>query len=455
MKANRIDFYQLFKKPKFRTNWNSLLMILSIFTAIEIPLRLALNLPNSIATMVIDGGLTILFLLDVAINSIQPVSEFNKSEEKERSIWDKQYFRTWFSIDLLAAIPFGILFSGINLESVQGLRALRLLKLMRLLKLAKLVPIIRKSKILKSINPSLVRMIIFLFFLSLAAHWMACLWIGLDVNSQNRTLVELYVRALYWVLTTMTTVGYGDIVATTIPQYLFTMILMILGAGTYGYVIANLSSYFGNIDTARSDFSRKMAIVNAFLAYREVPPDLEKKILSYYNYIWDNRLDHKEDEVINDLPVSLKLEVELFLRQPLISKVPVFQKANPDFKRDIVHFLQIHVYMPGDRIVTKGEKGNSMYFVSKGNVEILDESLGRIAWLGEGSFFGETSLLLEKPRNATVRAVSFCNIYSLDKPNFDLLISKYPDFQKEILKTYHIRKPNKIEKLRNSKTAKN
>lgn len=413
-------------------------MILSIFTAIEIPLRMALNLPTSLGMLIVDAILTLTFLLDVGINSIQPLPD-KESDSPPAQVWDKQYFRTWFTVDLLAAIPFGILFSGLHWETIHGLRALRLFKLFRLLKLAKLVPLIRKSETLKSVNPSIVRMLIFFLFLVIAAHWMACIWIGLDESTEGRTQVELYIRALYWVLTTMTTVGYGDIVATTVPQYLFTMVLMILGVGTYGYVIANLSSYFGNIDSARSDFSRKMAIVNAFLAYREIPPDLEKKILSYYNYIWDNRLDHKEDDVINDLPISLKIEVEIFLRQPLISKVPIFQNASPEFKLDIVHYLQIKVYMPGDKIVTKGEKGNSMYFVSKGNVEILDDASNRIAVLGEGSFFGETSLLLEQPRNATVRAVSFCNIYTLDKPNFDLLILKYPEFQNEVIKTYHLR----------------
>ena len=92
--------------------------------------------------------------------------------------------------------------------------------------------------------------------------------------------------------------------------------------------------------------------------------------------------------------------------------------------------------MPGDEVVKQGERGDSMFFISKGNVAILDEDeMGTLAVLGEGSFFGETSLLREQPRNATVRALDFCNIYSLDKWSFDRLLSRYPYFKDAIEKT--------------------
>ena len=79
--------------------------------------------------------------------------------------------------------------------------------------------------------------------------------------------------------------------------------------------------------------------------------------------------------------------------------------------------------MPGDEVVKQGDRGDSMFFISKGNVAILDDDeRDTLAVLGEGSFFGETSLLTAQPRNATVKALEFCNIYSLDKLSFDMLL---------------------------------
>jgi hypothetical protein len=433
-----------FQSEKFREKWNALIMIFSILAGIEIPIRMVLDIPTRGWIYYMDLLLTLLFLLDLVFNLIPfkiPIDEIYSPGENSV----KKYLRSWFIIDFLAAIPFSIVLSGFPIDT-QGLKVLRLIRLTRLLKLAKIVPLIRKLDFLKSLNPSLLRMILFFCLLLLVAHWMACGWIALSNFTDEMDSFTIYIRALYWVFTTMTTVGYGDITPQTNFQVMYAILIMIIGVGTYGYVIANLSSYFGNIDTARSEFTRKMAILNAFLVYREIPTEIEKRIRSYYNYIWDNRMDHDEDEVINELPDSLKLDVKLFLRQPLISKVPIFQNASINFRDEMVHYLTIHVYMPGDMVVKKNEHGDSMYFVSKGSVEILDDNGGVFGVLGEGSYFGETSLLKEQPRNATVRAISFCNIYSLNKENFDKLLNKFPEFKKELELTMETRESYRSSK---------
>lgn len=420
---------------KIKEIWNAFIMLLTVFAGIEIPFRMVVSVRNEGLFYWIDLSLSIFFFLDILVNLF---SSETQSDKQEPYFLNREYIRTWFFIDFLAAIPFSHSFFGGMFET-QGFKILRLVRLVRLLKLAKIVPLIKRWNYLRTLNPSLVRMSLFFGILILVAHWMACGWIALGTELEKQDPLSAYVRAIYWVITTMTTVGYGDITPKNNFQIVYAVLIMILGVGTYGYVIANLSSYFGNIDTARSDFTRKMGIINAFLVYREIPPELENRIRSYYNYIWDNRLDHNEEEVIGELPDSLKLDVKLYLRQPLISKVPLFQKASPEFRNEMVNYLQIHVFMPGDFIVKKGEPGNSIYFVSRGSVEILDDEMKTLAVIGEGSFFGETSLLLEQPRNATVKAHSFCNVYSLDKKNFEHLLSKYPQFKQEIEKMSSLR----------------
>jgi len=52
----------------------------------------------------------------------------------------------------------------------------------------------------------------------------------------------------------------------------------------------------------------------------------------------------------------------------------------------------------------------------------------------------------EQPRNATVRAISFCNIYSLNKENFDKLLKKFPQFKKGLELTLEVREYNRNTK---------
>ena len=63
-------------------------------------------------------------------------------------------------------------------------------------------------------------------------------------SMSDKHFSTIYVDALYWTITTMTTVGYGDVVPKTITTKLFTMFIMILGVGSYGIVIAQVSKNY-------------------------------------------------------------------------------------------------------------------------------------------------------------------------------------------------------------------
>ena len=427
---------------RYKDIWDAWIMILTLVVGIEIPLRFVFDYGASNFFFGLDLFISFFFFADVLANLVPPVPDEDDAIEDDNRI-NYSYLKSWFIIDLLASIPAFLL---------ESFKLSRMIRLFRLLKLAKIVPLIRKWGGHYKLNPSVVRMLVFFLLLIFAIHWMACGWVKLGgINTDIDMMMTTYIKSIYWVITTMTTVGYGDITPTSNIQLIYAIFVMILGVGTYGYIIANIANLLGNIDTARIDFSRKMAVIDAFLAYRAIPEHLEKRMRDYYKYIWENRLDHKEDEIINDLPDSLHTEVALFLRKPLLSKVPLFQQAGVAFHREVVRHLSIHIYMPGDLIVRRGDLGSSMFFISKGSVRIVDSDQGDdLAVLRAGSFFGETSLLREQPRNATVVASEYSNIYSLDKKRFDELLNRFPTFKKIIETTSDTRE--KELRARNNET---
>ena len=64
--------------------------------------------------------------------------------------------------------------------------------------------------------------------------------------------------------------------------------------------------------------------------------------------------------------------------------------------------------------------GQEMYFVERGNVEVVDETRTTVfATLERGAFFGETALFFKSERSATIQAINICSIYILDKQDFE------------------------------------
>jgi voltage-gated potassium channel len=99
----------------------------------------------------------------------------------------------------------------------------------------------------------------------------------------------------------------------------------------------------------------------------------------------------------------------------------------------VIQLLQPLIFMPGDYIIRQGEFGDCMYFLTDGTVEVLVNDV-RVASLGQGSPFGETALLQGENRMASVRTLSYCDVYLLSKKDFDTLRAKHPEFDTRVKK---------------------
>jgi glucose-6-phosphate 1-dehydrogenase len=123
--------------------------------------------------------------------------------------------------------------------------------------------------------------------------------------------------------------------------------------------------------------------------------------------------------------------VEIPTRETL-EKVPLFQGADAVLLGSLIMALKPVVFQPGDVIIRKGETGRELYLISRGEVEVIGDSGEVIAKLGEGSVFGEISLLTSEPRTATIRAASYCDFFVLDKSDFVRVLRDRPHFLKAI-----------------------
>jgi voltage-gated potassium channel len=298
-------------------------------------------------------------------------------------------------------------------------------------------------------HANVLRLAFFAYWLLLTAHWLACGWLalggkttladGIDVEGFRR-----YMRALYWSVTTLSTIGYGDLTPTTDRQVVFTMVVMFLGVAIYGYVIGNVTSLLANIDLAKRHYLETVERLGAFMRYRNIPPTLQRRLRDYYAYLWENQLGgYDESSILAGLPESLRSEVALFLRRDFIEHAPLFKGASHELVREMALQLRPVVFTPGDYIMRTGQYGRHMYFISRGMVEIIaPDGHTVLDTLTDGGFFGEVALLFSQPRNASARAVDYCDLYTLDKDTFDHVLARYPDFAAQIKKEAEKRRPS-------------
>lgn len=421
--------------------WDFFILGLTVLTGIEIPFRLAVGYQINSTLLWVEALVTLCFALDLCFNFFtlhpRPGHTGNYSLGDSR----KRYLRGWFTIDLIAALPL-FMFSLVELSGAGHLvRLLRLIHLNRLFKLSRAANSIHIWKKQHMINPSIFRLGQFLGWILLAAHWIACIWILLGgTEFDTSRLAESYVDSLYWTITTLTTVGYSDVTPHTMYQKLFTMLVMMVGVASYGYVFGNMASLLANRDVVKASHMKKVEEMQSFLRYRTIPGRLQHKVNQYYEHLWESRLSHNESEVLKDLPVPLRVEISLYINHEILKKVPIFSEASDEFLGDVVFYLEPMIYPPDTYFITKGDKGERMYFISSGEVEVISEDRQTVyATLAEGDFVGEMALLLEQPRTASVRTRTYCDLYTLSKSDFEKVLKHYPDFSAQIQEIVEVR----------------
>jgi voltage-gated potassium channel len=289
--------------------WDIIIVATATLAALKIPLQLVLE--NSIwAEMAfLDGAIMLIFSFDILINFFRPITVKGRqiTENRARAI---HYLKGWFIIDILAAFPFRMLF---------GLPILQLLRLIKLARVAKLVHSRRRRPVQYS---TIFRLSTFFFWLALITHWLSCGWLELTSTAAVTDVSGSYLRSLYWCVTTLTAVGYGDITPSTSAQTIYAMFVMVLGVGMYGYVIGNVANLLANLDMARAHYLSNMERLSTFLKYRNIPVGLQRQIYDYYAYLWENRMGYDESAVLSELPSALQSEVSLVLKQEYIEKIP-------------------------------------------------------------------------------------------------------------------------------------
>jgi voltage-gated potassium channel len=172
--------------------------------------------------------------------------------------------------------------------------------------------------------------------------------------------------SLWWVVVTLTTTGYGDVVPLTTPGRLLGGLLMLGGIFVLALLAGILASGFA-AEVRRREFVR----------------------------IWE-----------------------------LVARVPFFSEVGAVAIADIVERLRSRSYPAGATVVRKGAAGDSMFFIVSGEVEVKLGTQSRT--LTDGDFFGEMALLDRKPRSADVISATPLTVLVLNVVDFYQLAGQQP-----------------------------
>ena len=455
-------------KSVSRCRWDILLIVLIVYTCLELPPRIAFAKDDNVfdVLMGVDLAVDIVFLLDVVL-AFETGIEDHGIIEMHRDIVRRTYVRSWFAFDLLSSVPIDFFTYLANVSQSERL-VLRLPRLLRLLRLPRLIRYLQRWSNLISIDTSLMRISKLVFFIIIFAHMNACAqyyfarlegfpphcWVVRN-NLMDASNFVKYSIALFNALSHMLCIGYGrheggdDPVSdwleagappddpplilaaspVTTTEVWVTVISMVTGASFYVVLIGVMSSLMLGVDQSGQEYTMKLDVWKQYFSYRQLPRDLRERVLNYYEHRWHTRKIFNEEQLLGQLNSALKTDAHMHNCRNLLDTVPLFSLVPHAVISELVKRLKFHGCLSGELIYCDGQVAEEMYFISSGRVEILHPDGDLITVLGEGSYFGEFPLIFDDIplRTATARSIGYCDLCILRSYDFHDVATVYPE----------------------------
>ncbi|XP_022837410.1 potassium/sodium hyperpolarization-activated cyclic nucleotide-gated channel 2 isoform X4 [Spodoptera litura] len=458
----------------FRFYWDLCMLLLLVANLIILPVAISFfNDDLSTRWIAFNCLSDTIFLIDIVVNFRTGIMQQDNAEQVilDPKLIAKHYLRTWFFLDLISSIPLDYIFLIFNQdfsESFQILHAGRALRILRLAKLLSLVRLLRLSRLVRYVsqweevyflNMASVFMRIFnlICMMLLIGHWSGCLqflvpmlqgfppnsWVAIN-ELQEAFWLEQYSWALFKAMSHMLCIGYGRFPPQSLTDMWLTMLSMISGATCYALFLGHATNLIQSLDSSRRQYREKVKQVEEYMAYRKLPREMRQRITEYFEHRYQGKF-FDEELILGELSEKLREDVINYNCRSLVASVPFFANADSNFVSDVVTKLRYEVFQPGDIIIKEGTIGSKMYFIQEGIVDIVMAN-GEVATsLSDGSYFGEICLLTNARRVASVRAETYCNLFSLSVDHFNAVLDQYP-LMRRTMESVAAERLNKIGK---------
>eukprot|EP01012_Entosiphon_sulcatum_P048214 TRINITY_DN6647_c0_g1_i1.p1 TRINITY_DN6647_c0_g1~~TRINITY_DN6647_c0_g1_i1.p1 ORF type:complete len:796 (+),score=107.74 TRINITY_DN6647_c0_g1_i1:66-2453(+) len=396
--------------------WDLLLLLCCAYHGILTPLVLfgTVTLPKR-CLVAVELVISAVYAADIALGFFVAYVDDSDLLVEQLPPIRKHYLRKWVVADVIALPPLAISYP-----------ALFVLRLAKLFKVRALFLHCNAG----GMTPQYVEFFFHYIPVVRIVFWFL-LFLNLLACIQSNISHTPYADALFWCWTLLT-LSPTEVHVSGPREKAFAAACMLFAVTLQGIIIGKFSVILLKRDVQTSH-QQTMKELASIMEHYKVPNSLMCEVLSYHYHSLQQNVHSHFRELFDVLPSAMQQELNLYVKIGIISKVPLFKSAKPDCKVLLACSLKSVVVEPEEPIIKQGEIGREMFFITHGYADVIAGDGKIITTLKRGGFFGEVALLRESPvRTATVKALTYCDLFRLDKQDFDVIVSDFPDLREHI-----------------------
>ncbi|TKS88571.1 Potassium voltage-gated channel subfamily H member 8 [Collichthys lucidus] len=257
--------------------------------------------------------------------------------------------------------------SKIKLNKVSMVHLLKTVRLLRLLRLL--------QKMDRYSQHSTVVLTLLMSMFALLAHWMACIWyiigkmemaanaynwdIGwlhelgkrlespyyfINGTSNGPPIRSVYVASLYFTLSSLTSVGFGNVSANTDTEKIFSICVMLIGALMHALVFGNVTAIIQRMYSRWSQYHTRTKDLKDFI------------------------------RLLKDFPDELRSDITMHLNKEIL-ELSLFASASRGCLRSLSLHIKTSFCAPGEYLLRQGDALQAIFFVCSGSMEVLKDGM--------------------------------------------------------------------------------
>ena len=381
-----------------RILWDFIVLFCLVVNIFYIPLTISFDLLSNYLNFerfdnvfcnIIPNGV---FMIDMVIN--MNTAYYSKGEYmRKRNKILRNYLKNQFFLDFVTILP--VLLHWIS-SNLFWMKEIDTLSIFRLFKIMQLVHKMDEYLHLESKPQGFFNLFKILFMNLFVAHVCGCCWNYIGVYQETRdvynnwlvennlldaSILYKYITCFYWSVTTMITVGYGDIIAYTAIERVFAIIVMLMSCGVFAYSLNSVGSIFQEMYKKDNEFRAKIVDITYYMKKRNINKALQLKVKRYLEYMHEEEIYgyQRGTELIIGLSNKLQEEICEELYGKILRNLRIFKdnKFSMQFLQKLSLKMQEITFAPGDIIfLEKEEDENRLYFIMKGEIELFMKASG-------------------------------------------------------------------------------
>ncbi|KAL1300938.1 hypothetical protein HN51_045560 [Arachis hypogaea] len=434
--------------------WQTFLVALVVYSAWASPFELAFR-ELSIGSLVpvdiiVDGFFAIDIILTFFVAYLDRSTYLLVDDHKKIAI---RYIKMLhFPMDLASTLPFDQIYQILTgkRHGPEIFGFLNMLRLWRLRHVSEFFSRLEKDIRISYTATRFCKLICVTLF---AVHFAGCMYFWLAFHHKTpentwlhkelpdfkyRSVWLCYIYSMYWSITTLTTVGYGDLYAVNTEEKVYSSLFMLFNIGLTAYIIGNMTNLAVH-NTVRT-FAMRDAF-NRVLRYASksrLPKRLKEQMLAHKELKLKME-ESQQQEVLQDIPKAIRSSIAQHLFSNVVDKAYLFKGVSDECIIQLASDMKAEYYLPKVDIILQNEMPIYFYILVYGSLDLFIHKNGSEQLLFElepGGMAGEIGGMFNIPQPFTVRTRRLSQVIRINQHQFKQMMQPFNNDGKQIINNF-------------------